>query len=369
MTLHFVLFQLILILPICIFFIFIPFWTRKTESFGVTIPEEVYNGPQVRSMRHRYSISMTIWSLVTILIAFVVQTFFSMSEETMTYISIIMMVVLMTIGFLFYLKFHFQMKLFKKENVNTLNDKQIIVVQTSFHSEKRAYSNRWFMFGAGIIIITVFFTMNHYEQFPSKIPINYNLSGEPTNWTAKSYTAVMFLPIIQLYMLIIFIFANMIIRTAKQQIDATHPTSSIKQNLLFRRRWSRFLIWTGTVTIALMSFIQYTHVYPVPTSIQFSLFIAYTAVILITVIVLSIKTGQGGSRIQTNIVTTNEQVNTIRDDDKHWKLGIFYVNKEDPTLFLEKRFGIGWSFNYARPLIWVLIGLLIISAIVITQMI
>jgi uncharacterized membrane protein len=32
-----------------------------------------------------------------------------------------------------------------------------------------------------------------------------------------------------------------------------------------------------------------------------------------------------------------------------WKLGIFYYNPEDKRTFLPKRFGIGWTLNFARP--------------------
>lgn len=28
---------------------------------------------------------------------------------------------------------------------------------------------------------------------------------------------------------------------------------------------------------------------------------------------------------------------TVRDDDRYWKLGIFYFNKSDPSLFVEKK--------------------------------
>lgn len=369
MTLYFVLFQLLLIIPISFFFIFIPFWTRKTESFGVTIPEEMQNHAQVRSIRMRYSVLMACASLLIILSAFVVQAFFSMPEETMTYVSITAMIALMIIGFILYVRFHFKMKLFKKENVNNKKHKKVVVVQTSFHSEKRTYSNRWFMVSGGMIMLTIYFTINNYELFPNEIPINFNVSGEPTNWINKSHTAVMFLPITQLHMLIIFMFANTVIRTAKQQIDATHPTSSVKQNILFRRRWSRFIIWMGTIMTALFSFIQYTHVHPVSAVFQRNLFTLVTAGLLIAVIVLSFKTGQGGSRIRTNIVTTGENTNSIRDDDEHWKLGIFYANKDDPSLFLEKRFGIGWTINLARPLVWVLFVAIIGSAIGITLII
>lgn len=33
-----------------------------------------------------------------------------------------------------------------------------------------------------------------------------------------------------------------------------------------------------------------------------------------------------------------------------WKLGIFYYNKEDKRLFPPKRFGLGWTVNFANPL-------------------
>ena len=37
-----------------------------------------------------------------------------------------------------------------------------------------------------------------------------------------------------------------------------------------------------------------------------------------------------------------------RNDDKYWRFGIFYINKEDPTIFIEKRFGVGWTVNLGR---------------------
>ncbi|MDO4443020.1 MAG: DUF5808 domain-containing protein [Slackia sp.] len=40
------------------------------------------------------------------------------------------------------------------------------------------------------------------------------------------------------------------------------------------------------------------------------------------------------------------------DDDAHWKLGIFYFNPDDPSIWLPERFGIGWTVNFARPAAW-----------------
>lgn len=41
-----------------------------------------------------------------------------------------------------------------------------------------------------------------------------------------------------------------------------------------------------------------------------------------------------------------------RTDDRHWKWGVFYHNPDDPALWVEKRIGIGYTFNMARPSAW-----------------
>lgn len=43
--------------------------------------------------------------------------------------------------------------------------------------------------------------------------------------------------------------------------------------------------------------------------------------------------------------------------DQHWKLGIFYYNPDDPALMVEKRFGIGYTLNFARGRAWLVLAL------------
>jgi uncharacterized membrane protein len=52
-------------------------------------------------------------------------------------------------------------------------------------------------------------------------------------------------------------------------------------------------------------------------------------------------------------------------DTSSWVAGIFYVNPENPRLLVPKRLG-GWTFNYARPLAWVLtMGILFLIGLII----
>lgn len=45
-----------------------------------------------------------------------------------------------------------------------------------------------------------------------------------------------------------------------------------------------------------------------------------------------------------------------RSPDAAWKLGLIYYNPEDPALWLEKRFGVGYTLNFGRPAAWWIIG-------------
>jgi uncharacterized membrane protein len=81
--------------------------------------------------------------------------------------------------------------------------------------------------------------------------------------------------------------------------------------------------------------------------------------IVAAAVILSFTTGQGGSRVKTSSQADNRRIN--RDDDRHWKLGQFYYNPNDPAIWVEKRFGIGWTVNFAHPLGWgSLLGVLVI---------
>lgn len=52
-----------------------------------------------------------------------------------------------------------------------------------------------------------------------------------------------------------------------------------------------------------------------------------------------------------------------RSPDAAWKLGMIYFNPDDPALWLEKRFGVGYTLNFGRPMAWVIVlGLIAGSA-------
>lgn len=56
-------------------------------------------------------------------------------------------------------------------------------------------------------------------------------------------------------------------------------------------------------------------------------------------------------------------------DDSSWKFGLFYYNKKDKRLFPPKRFGFGWTVNFANPLSVIALIVIIILLFLISRLI
>lgn len=339
------------------FIAFIPYMTRRTESFGVTIPEVLYHRIDFKQMRRTYSIiTLAILILFTGTLTILL---FHLTETMLYFVYTITIFLYLLISFLVYLHFHRKMKQIKMTENWKLEKQPKLVVDTKFRDKKLTISYYWYVIPFVICIFTGAITWFLYERIPNQIPIHNDLAGNIT-YSDKTIGTVSILPFTQLFLFAIFLFVHYIINVSKQQTGAENPKVSVQQNLLFRRRWSIFMLISGTMTILLFLFIQLTFIYP--TLIPYEDIIIFSTIgfILIGTIILSIVTGQGGSRINLE-KPMNEDV-MDRDDDQHWKLGQFYFNKDDPALFIEKRFGIGWTNNWARPMSWVLISCILLLA-------
>ena len=47
-------------------------------------------------------------------------------------------------------------------------------------------------------------------------------------------------------------------------------------------------------------------------------------------------------------------------ENSNWKFGIFFYDPDNKKVFVPKRFGIGWTLNFARVESVLIIGLLVI---------
>lgn len=53
-----------------------------------------------------------------------------------------------------------------------------------------------------------------------------------------------------------------------------------------------------------------------------------------------------------------------RQNNDLWKWGIVYYNPNDPSVWVEKRFGIGWTLNFAHKESWFIIMIILAIPVV-----
>jgi len=90
-------------------------------------------------------------------------------------------------------------------------------------------------------------------------------------------------------------------------------------------------------------------------------------VFVLVVIVVLARLGQGGSRMpagdHARIASSAVPIGD-RTPDRYWRLGIFYFNPDDSAVLVEKRFGLGYSLNFARPTAWIIVLLVLMAPLI-----
>src|SRR5690625_2308475 len=297
-----------------IFNAMIPYLTRKTENFGVSIPEYLHEREDFKRMRKQYSLPILLLNFISVGILALFMKDLSDKANNILFISLLFAFIILS--FLFYLKFHFQMKRIKKREKWTDSVNEVSVIDLKFREQPIVYSNLWFLIPLLIIFGTTIYTFILYEQIPEEIPIHTSISGVVT-YEEKSVGRLLMMPIIQVFTLGIMMAVNYIIKHSKQAVNVQNPERSRMQNILFRRRSSLFIIVLAILITILFSFIQVTFIYPLLLKYENIVIATIIAIIIIYTVVLGITTGQGGSRIR--IPGDNEKTRIETDDDKYWK--------------------------------------------------
>ena len=346
-------------LPILVIFAIMPYIGRRTLSFGITIPPDAYTDPELVSLRKRFSVGV-IWTGL-LLCALSVALFFLLDETTAVIMLTVCVFAYIAVISVFYVRCWKAMRHIKQDRGWASAAHQTVVADTKFNQAKRAVSAAWFLLYALIIVGTLVIGIALYDHIPDTVPMQTNMQGEVARYAEKSFNLLLFAPVLQALIALLMGFVYWMMLRTPPVIDPDNPEKSSAQNVAFRYGWSAFIVFGGILLQLIFLVMQLSFTTLIPMQLAIWIPLAGTGLLVLAAIVLSIKTGQSGSRIRVGQTKTGGVIN--RDDDKYWKWGAFYVNKEDPALFVEKRFGIGFTINFGRPaaviMFVVLIGLIV----------
>ncbi|KXZ39035.1 Uncharacterized membrane protein [Alkalithermobacter thermoalcaliphilus JW-YL-7 = DSM 7308] len=333
-------------LPLLVFGILMPYYSKKTLLFGVNVPQNISSDEKVKRLKkiymRNYSISLTLVMLIFYTVGFIYEI------PNAFNVSVFAFILVLTANYIY---IHLKVKNLKKTEGWIIDKKQVVIVSTNSNSPKRKISMKYHIIPAVIVLFTWVISAILYPNLPDQIPTHFDFKGAITTYKAKSFVTVFSVPMTQLGMLIMFYFISVMISKSKMTIDPAKPKTSEKQNLIASRRWGLFTILTSIWIITHFLYIQLCILGVINFSHTFNIIINILSIVfpLVVLTVFSLITGQSGSRVNVDSNEIENEKLIHKDDDDYWKWGLFYYNPDDPSLWIEKRFGIGWTVNFAHP--------------------
>lgn len=340
-----------------------PWFMKKGECFAVTIPESAQVDERFLAFRKRYAAAVLAVTLICAVALGVVSNVVlgkmssAADAASLNTILVAAIVAAATIPLIvsFALMLHYRKKvkaIKREEGWRAETDEAVALI--GFEEAPVPPSLAWNVVYVPIVLITLALGLALYPSTPDLVPTHIDFAGNVNQWTPKGPALIAFPLLVEVFMAACFIFSHWMTIRSKKDIDPARPAISAYAYGAFARAECILLLVGGSVLTAVLGIVMILMMTEILSMlVTIALIIVVTLVFVGAMIALSVVYGQSGSRLVKRL---EENGNMIADNDEHWKAGIFYWNKDDASLILPKRFGVGWTMNWARPAAWLIVG-------------
>jgi uncharacterized membrane protein len=219
-----------------------------------------------------------------------------------------------------------------------------------------------------ILAATGVYLRLHWSAIPERFPVHWGIDGQPNAWATRTEAGVYGPLLIAAATCLLLggvaygvLHASRPIRLAGAPGQAESRFRSTVAGIVVGAEYLMGVVFSWTALLPL------THSGSGAPSVWGVLMASL--LFPVVAVVLLVRLGQGGTRAAQAGARGSLEGETRpvgdRTQDRYWKAGLLYVNSEDPALFVEKRFGIGYTLNFGRPASWVMLTALLLVPVVI----
>lgn len=335
----------------------LPAITGPTVPFGVRVPAEHADDPTVARQTRLYRWRVLVGGIVAVGLSVAI---YAVTGETLLLPLSVLLLVGVWYGCFFLA--HHEIRAAKAAGGWYEGVRQGIAVDTTLRTDPPPFPWLWLAPALIVTLATVVIGVLRYPSMPDVLTVHYNAKGVPNRVAAKSVGTAFSLVFVQLGVTALLVgIATAIFFRSRPDLDPAHPVSSARWHRRYMELAAKtllglvamidlgllgtsLLMWTGTVT----SWAPLVVVLPI-----------LVGVVVAVVILARNNRERDEGEADTGLAH--------RDDDRYWRGGLFYVNREDHALLVARRFGVGWTLNFGNPRVLMLlagvvalIGLLIV---------
>ena len=196
-----------------------------------------------------------------------------------------------------------------------------------------------------ILLFTGLYLRTHWDDIPGRFPVHWGANGLPNGWASRTLMGVYGPLLFGAGMIaMIAIISYVVSHTARNVEQAVGKPSarSYPQKIAIVNLGIEYFVGAVYAMAGLLPFTGSPGAAPI---------LIFPLIILAGVIALRGWLRRGHDTVRIHGDGT---------DDAGWRLGLFYYSPEDPALFVEKRIGIGYTLNFARPMAWLFVVMMLL---------
>lgn len=341
---------------------FMPYATPKSIQFGVRIPRGRETDPAIASARKAFHRIYLTGSVILFILFIVIPWYAGIS-----YIALFSLVPLLLFSYLNYFRTFRILGKMKRESGWYENETENIGASVDgMQTGDRSYTGILTILPSiAIIAITVYIGITLYPTLPALIPTHFGANGQANHYSTKSVGTVFLLVFIQIAVTTMMAIIGYFIVRTRQETDISRPRTSSEQQVRFKE-YTRDALYLFNSMIMLTMLFSSLEMWQV-LSRSYALLITLVPVLAGTVVlvIVMMSFGQMGSRLPVHNEPGETTGKANRNDDRDWKGGAIYYNRNDPSILVGKRFGVGWTFNFSHIVTWIILALLVALPIII----
>lgn len=323
-------------------FLLYPRISRRGLLFGVYVGEERWDSGESRRIVRSWQYGVVLWTIVSVSLGMAL--FLRFRSPVIAPVSPLVV----TVGCLAL----FLRAYFRARALAAPGPPPPAVAVLDAPEARSIFSTLVLLIGVLGGIIALSYAAMHYAELPDRVPTHFGFSGRPDAWRAKSFWTVMLLPLLTLVMGVGL--GGMVFFTARAKRALRFPQTkiSVEAQVRFRQAVARFL---GVIALLVTAMLTLGSVSSVRVGLGLDeglspIMMALTLVLLVfalgRTLYLALHFGQGGARLERG--AGNAPLTDGLADNRNWVLGSFYINRDDPSIFVERRFGFGYTINFGN---------------------
>jgi uncharacterized membrane protein len=321
-----------------------PAASRPTVQFGIRVPRERTGAPVIRQERRAYYRRTAAIGVCCAVAAVAVQ------GHRSWWLPRIILLPELAAGLCCFWVARRKIAAVKNADNWFAGLRQTIVADTAWRTDPPCFPARWLMPALAVIAATVIVGALRYPGLPAHIVTG---SGHRA---PKSVVSVL-LVAGQLWVTALWSGLMLIVYHSRPDIEAADPAASALRYRRFLTAMTRTLLAMAALadTTLLLIALRDWQVYRFSGIGRALPALPVVAGVLLLAAV-TLRAGQGGSRLNGNVRGLALATGTDRDDDRFWKAGLLYVNRDDPAVVVAARFGAGWTLNFGNRAAWLIIA-------------